>query len=257
MKQSFIILLMFVLAIGVSAQGSSSHEVVMPKICIDGYFFADKPEAMPEGCKIFLMKDSVGNKVLGVIYPEGVALSEEAKGYAIPKERVSNLKFWVDEYASKSSFMAIVGGSKSSASVVSVGGRFPKFVAKDIEGKSWSEKDMKDRVMVLNLWYSGCSPCLKEMPELSGWRDSYKDVLFLSSTFEDEVVARRVVEKHGFNWNHLVDDKQFTKWLGGKGYPMTLVVDKRGVIRLIENGTSPVQRGRIVEMIEVCAGEGD
>jgi hypothetical protein len=76
------------------------------------------------------------------------------------------------------------------------------------------------------------------------------DVMFFSVTYEDAKRARPVLEQQRFNWIHLVDDKQFCKWIDSTGYPLTLVVDKSGVIVHIEHGTSPVQREVLKKKIQ-------
>jgi hypothetical protein len=80
------------------------------------------------------------------------------------------------------------------------------------------------------------------MPELSQWKDEMPDVMFFSATYEDAATARPVLEKVGFNWIPIVNDTQFREWIDSRGYPLTIVVDKTGVITHIEHGTSPLQR---------------
>lgn len=83
------------------------------------------------------------------------------------------------------------------------------------------------------------------MPELSGWKDELPDVMFFSSTYESPEVARQVLDRGTFNWTHLVGDKQFTGYIGEKGYPLTIVVGKDGRIVAFEYGTSAEKRERL------------
>lgn len=103
--------------------------------------------------------------------------------------------------------------------------------------------------MVLNLWFTGCGPCRKEMPELSTWKDTMPDVMFFSSTYETPEIARQVLDKVNFNWIHLVNDTQFKNWIGGNGYPLTIIIDKDGKIAAFEYGTSPEQRAALKNKI--------
>ena len=43
--------------------------------------------------------------------------------------------------------------------------------------------------------------------------------------------------------------RMITEFIGSNGYPMTIVVDKAGVITMIEYGTSPTQRTKLKEEI--------
>lgn len=68
------------------------------------------------------------------------------------------------------------------------------------------------------------------------------DVMFFSSTYEAPEIARQVLDRVNFNWIPLVNDTQFKDYIGGNGYPLTIVVDKAGNIAAFEYGTSPEQR---------------
>lgn len=74
--------------------------------------------------------------------------------------------------------------------------------------------------------------------------------MFFSATFEKPEMARPVLEKMGFNWIALVNDSQFTKFLGSHGYPLTVVIDKNGNIAQVEYGTSPAKRNKLKQTIQ-------
>ncbi len=103
--------------------------------------------------------------------------------------------------------------------------------------------------MVLNLWFSGCGPCRAEMPELSEWKKTIPDVMFFASTYEDPETVRYVLDRTEFNWIQLVQDTQFFKWTGTKGYPLTLIVDKSGIVSHVEYGTSSAKREALRQKI--------
>ena len=46
------------------------------------------------------------------------------------------------------------------------------FYVKDLNGKLWTEQSLKGHKVVINAWYSGCGPCLREMPILRSGRIS-------------------------------------------------------------------------------------
>lgn len=134
--------------------------------------------------------------------------------------------------------------------MINEGDKFPEFSATDINGKIWTNADVKGKVMVLNLWFTGCRPCRAEMPELSKWKDEMPDAMFFSATYESAEIARPIIEKQGFNWIHLIDNTQFKEFVGNNGYPMTIIVDKAGVVSMIEFGTSPTQRIKLKKEIK-------
>lgn len=223
-------------------------------IIFNGRFFNELPSSvkndeMPRDIKMFFIETPNGTKAVGM-YSPSVELSEKALQYAIPVENVNEgaelLRRYNEQKDNSDEIKFTIGASKP---IVKVGDAFPEFSAMDIDGKTWTNADISGKVMVLNLWFSGCGPCRREMPELSAWKDEMPDVMFFSSTYESPDIARQVLDKVNFNWIPLVNDTQFKEWIGGNGYPMTIVVDKSGKIATFEYGTSPEQRASIKNKI--------
>lgn len=237
MKKLLFALACCVLALNVHAQTASEAQKI---IIIDGYFFNEMPVSVQQLTSIYLIETPDGTSAMGLTLSE--PLSEKALKYAIPPEQIPESQLLLERYRE-----AIERASGTSVKVqreatLNVGDKFPEFAAVDIDGRRWSNADVKGKVMVLNLWFTGCGPCRAEMPELSTWKDEMPDVMFFSSTYEDAQRARPVLESRKFNWIPLVNDTQFTQFIGNNGYPMTIVVDKEGIIAQVEYGTSPVQR---------------
>lgn len=238
-----------ILALGLYSISLCAIAKVTPKVYIDGYFFKEMPEKLPAKASISMIDDGNGNTILGIKYPDGTELSEEAKKHAIPFDDVHNAQIIIDKLNDLDTMYTLTKQARQSGSTIKVGDKFPAFKAEDIDGRVWTENDIKGKVMVLNLWFSGCGPCRAEMPELSTWKDKYPQVLFFSSSFHDAETTRKITSQHNFNWIHLINDETFLAWLDGKGYPMTIITDHNGIIRHIENGTTPVQREKLLDTI--------
>ncbi len=55
---------------------------------------------------------------------------------------------------------------------------------------------IKGRPLVLNFWFTGCKPCIAEMPELSRWVVEMPDANYIAVTYEaPEDIAKLVVPK--------------------------------------------------------------
>ena len=132
---------------------------------------------------------------------------------------------------------------------------FPQFCEKDMDGRIWTNDSVRGHVMVLNLWYSGCGPCRAEMPELSTWKEQLPEVMFFSATFHDAETAKRITDKHHFTWTHLVEAKDMMSWIGTEGFPLTIVVDKQGVVRYAIHGTSEEKRKELLAKIKEANAE--
>ena len=199
--------------------------------------------------EMFMLSTPDGTKAIGI--STSMELSEKTLKYSVPVDQVTEgeelLRRFNDAKAKLEGTKIVMGEMEPK---VKVGDRFPDFSATDIDGRKWTNKDVEGKVMVLNLWFSGCGPCRAEMPELSTWKDEMPDVMFFSSTYESAEIARKVFEKVKFSWIPLVDDTQFMKFIGNNGYPLTLVVDKEGKIAAFEYGTSQEQRDTLKQKIQ-------
>lgn len=136
---------------------------------------------------------------------------------------------------------------------------FDAFFLIDFEGKVWDNESIRGKVTVINVWYSGCGPCLKEMPIISKWKDEFPLVNFLSVNFESKEIMQKIVAQRGFTWTHCPDDRYFTSWvvtdkLEG-GYPLTLVLDEEGVLQFFVHGTNQFKQKQVLSAIKKCLGQ--
>lgn len=250
MKVIKAILLSLIMIFSVSAYAQQPKKIII----LNGYFFNELPAAVkssqtPEDMKLFTVRTPEGTRAV-CMYSPSITLSEESLQYAIPVENVTEGAELLRRYNEQKEEDGISFTISAKKPLINVGEQFPAFSATDIDGHTWSNADVNGKVMVLNLWFTGCGPCRGEMPELSAWKDEMPDVMFFSSTYETPEVARQVLDKVTFNWIPLVNDTQFKEWIGGNGYPLTIVVDKAGKISAFEYGTSPEQRASLKRTIE-------
>lgn len=232
----------------ISAIGLSAQETVKPEkiFIIDGYFFNECPVDLNILKGMMSIETADGVKATGILIKEPI--NDKIKRKAISKELIPEADILLDMY--NESTYQMRRGPLSNTYKLKVGDKFPQFLATDMNGKTWTNRDIGGKVMVLNCWFTGCKPCRAEMPELSGWKKDMPDVMFFSSTYEKEETARPVLEKTGFNWIPFINDRQFKDYVGSEGYPLTIVVDKDGNIVQIERGTSPEQREKLRQTIE-------
>lgn len=227
-----------------NAQTSKPKSIIV----IDGYFFNEMPVSKQNIAKMHMLQTPNGTMALGLEL--STELSEEALKHALPKDQIPEADILLQKYNEAKGANSSISLSVAREATLNVGDKFPAFSATDIDGKQWTQEDVKGKVMVLNLWFSGCGPCRAEMPELSIWKNEMPDVMFFSATYESAEVARPIIDKQGFNWTHLVENTQFKEFVGSNGYPMTIIVDKAGVVSMIEHGTSPTQRAESKKKIE-------
>ena len=113
-----------------------------------------------------------------------------------------------------------------------VGQPLPVFNLKDIEGREISTNDLKGKPIVINFWFTACVPCIVEMPALNALKEKYEDsgVVFLSMTYEKKHMVMNFLKHHHFTFTSIPDAKAYCDKITHQ-YPVTLFVDKQGIIK--------------------------
>ena len=231
-------------------------DTVIPKFLSNGYFFREMPQ-LPDGEKTLTrLKDKEGNSIMVINVDAKLPKSLIRK--ATPREQVHNADQFLNGRNSMATMTELTqAGVKPDGTFYSPqpGESLPLFSEKDMEGNTWTNDSIHGRVMVLNLWYSGCGPCRAEMPELSTWKEQLPNVMFFSATFHDAETAKRITDKHHFTWTHLVEAKDMMPWIGTEGFPLTIVVDKKGIVRYAVHGTNEMKREELLAKIKEAEAE--
>ncbi len=79
--------------------------------------------------------------------------------------------------------------------------------------------------------------------------------MFFSATYHDAETAKRITDKHHFTWTHLVEAKDMMAWIGYEGFPLTIVVDKKGIVRHAVYGTNETKREELLTKIKEAEAE--
>lgn len=236
---------------------AQTGETVLPRYIINGRYFSIGSSAaysLPSGT-IMSVKDNEGHRAMLLVTSDG-KIPESLLEYEIPRERVKNVEQFDEAVNTMLAMHKAVHSATPDDGSLRVGERLAgTFTLHDIDGRVWTERSISGKVAVVNCWYSGCGPCRREMKELSGWKAEYPSVVFLSANFEPRDKVRKVVEAEGFTWTHLYEDTFFTKWVGDKGFPLTIVIDKDGIVRNVTNGTNKEKRDAIHTLIAELAAE--
>jgi thiol-disulfide isomerase/thioredoxin len=120
-----------------------------------------------------------------------------------------------------------------------IGKEYPIENETTLGGKNISLSNLKGKPTLINLWFTGCAPCIEEMPVLNELKSKYSDKFnFLSITMDSESKVNKLLEKHKFNFDHIVNSKKLTTKMGFNGYPVNLFLDKNGVVKIIEGNVN-------------------
>ena len=120
----------------------------------------------------------------------------------------------------------------------------PDFVFKDILGNTYTPEDIKGKVVVINLWFTSCAPCIVEMPELNKLVKEYENndaVLFLALALDEKGPRlNKFLETHVFNYNIVPDSQDYvTQKLQADSFPTHIVLDKNSNVVFTLTGYTP------------------
>jgi thiol-disulfide isomerase/thioredoxin len=127
----------------------------------------------------------------------------------------------------------------------------PDFVFKDILGNTYTPEDIKGKVVVINLWFTSCAPCIKEIPELNELVKEYENndaVLFLALALDEKGPRLDTfLETHVFNYSIVPSAQDYVvKKLQASSFPTHIVLDKNSNVMFIFAGYTP-QVGELIK----------
>jgi len=132
--------------------------------------------------------------------------------------------------------------------------KLPKGVLNMLDGSVKSFKDFEGSLLVLNLWYINCGPCIAEMPYLNNIVNRYKDedITFLALSFDSISDITNFLQRTDFIYQQGSIDRNFSASLSPVA-PAHFIVDKDGIIRDILIGAPRNTQeiyDRLVSLIE-------
>lgn len=164
-----------------------------------------------------------------------IVLSELPRGYA------AEASYSFDGYAADITLTsALITGESLSGAALGVGDVMYDFSVITPDGQTITLSEMleeKDMVL-LNFWYTTCSWCLKEFPYMEEAYQQYSDnvgILALNPLEANEAVASFQAQ-NGLTFPMASCPAAWSAAFGITGYPTSIIVDRYGVICLVEAG---------------------
>ena len=114
-----------------------------------------------------------------------------------------------------------------------IGSQLPEIKLENVEGQEVSTKSLLNKPLIINVWYSTCEPCRRELPALANADTQYRDqVRFVGVNIKDSAtVAKEFASQYGVKFELLLDKNGlFISQLGIATAPVTLAIDPQGLI---------------------------
>jgi peroxiredoxin len=121
------------------------------------------------------------------------------------------------------------------------GKQMPSFSATAVSGEMIETQKMKGKVLVINLWFTACIPCIREMPALNRLVKEFKgkDVVFIGLCIDSKKSLKSdFLPKHKFDFIIVPDATKIIQKIGQTGYPTTYIIDKKGNVETAWVGAS-------------------
>jgi thiol-disulfide isomerase/thioredoxin len=146
-----------------------------------------------------------------------------------------------------------------AASADIIGQPAPDFALRSMQGPSMRLSEHLGEVVVINFWATWCGPCRQEMPLLDQLYGKYQRAgLVLLSVNIDETAAPalEMAQTLKVSYPVLFDTrKEVSRAYGVSAMPVTVLVDRAGLVRYVSEGYKPGYEKRYTEKLRELLNE--
>ena len=142
---------------------------------------------------------------------------------------------------------SLVKDESITGTELTLGDMMYDFTVTDVFGNriTLSELLTDKKMVLLNFWYVDCSACQLEFPYMKSVYEEYSDdvAIIALNPFDDELSIRSYAGEMGFEFEVVKDNLSIFQCFGVENYPTSVVIDRYGMVSLIEVGALPSERG--------------
>jgi peroxiredoxin len=124
------------------------------------------------------------------------------------------------------------------------------FTLSDLHGKTWTLKDLRGKVVLVNFWATWCPPCRKEMPDMEALHQEFKEqgLVILAISDEESDKVEPFITEHKFSYPILLDPgRKVNDLFEVEGIPKSFLYDRSG--HLVAQAIDMRTRRQFLEML--------
>lgn len=124
------------------------------------------------------------------------------------------------------------------------------FTLLDLQGKTWTLRELQGKVVLVNFWATWCPPCRKEMPDLEALYGQFKDqgLVVLAISDEDASKVKPFIAENKITYPILLDPlRKVNERFHVGGIPNSFVYDRTG--KLVAQSIDMRTRRQFLEML--------
>jgi len=124
------------------------------------------------------------------------------------------------------------------------------FTLTDLQGKSWTLRELHGKVVLVNFWATWCPPCRKEMPDLDALYKRFKDhgLVILAVDDEDAGKVKPFLTERPVTYPILLDPgRKINDLFHIDGIPKSFVYDREG--KLVAQAIDMRTQKQFLEML--------
>lgn len=140
---------------------------------------------------------------------------------------------------------------------VRIGQPMPDFTLRSLTGLTLSSKQLKGKVIVLDFWATWCGPCKLMSPVMQSIHKKFSSkgvVVIGASTDQSLAPVQSYVKAHGYTYSFAMA-MSLSERLGIAGIPFVVTIDRKGVVRSIQEGFEPGCDSKLDQQVAKLAGE--
>lgn len=156
--------------------------------------------------------------------------------------RYEHVQVSLDSPAYKAAMAKLVADDQSRQNI--------NFTLTDLQGKAWTLKDLRGKVVLVNFWATWCPPCRKEMPDLEALSKRFADQGFVILALSDEEAdkVKPFIAAQKITYPILLDpDSKVHKEFQVEGIPKSFVYDREG--KLVAQSIDMRTQKQFLEML--------